>query len=72
MNRYNTITPVPPLPERMLQRADRDMLPEDHEIRTLARELNRLIELQAGAATLVPAWARARLAWKAYTKEPLV
>ena len=44
-----------PLPERMLARANRDKLPEDHELRVLAKELNRLIEMTAGAALLVSA-----------------
>ena len=61
-----------PLPERMLARANRDKLPEDHELRVLAKELNRLIETTAGAALIVPAWARARRAWCRYTGERLV
>ena len=64
--------PQKPLFERMVERADRDKLPADHELRTLAADLKRVVEKCEGPAVLVPIWAKARRRWCSYTGEPLI
>lgn len=59
---------------RMIERANRDNLPEGHELRVRAEQL---IEIFQGpglppAPKIIGVWARARRAWCEYTGEPLL
>ena len=66
------------LAQKIIERADRDGLADDHALRraALAFELatNAFYapEQTATVAQFVGAWARARRAWCAYSGEPLV
>jgi hypothetical protein len=68
----------PELSKKMLERADRDNLPADHELRVKARAF---VDARAGyfgspqtvtVAQFMGAWARARKCWCAYTGEALL
>lgn len=66
------------LPQEMRDRADHDQLPPDHQLRTLAAELEAAITGFYGtpqthtAGQFVGAWARARRVWCQVTGEPLI
>lgn len=66
------------LGERMIQRADADGLPADHELRVKSAAFS---EAAAGfygdpqtvdVKTFIGHWARARRAWCDYTGDPLI
>lgn len=72
------MTPRIDLATRMRARADADQLPADHELRTLADELEQAIDAFFSAPPRITvrkfaaAWARARLVWCNLTGEPLI
>lgn len=55
----------------MLERAERDNLPSDHELRVRAIAIEEL-KPDHGVKRLLGRWARARRVWSDYTGEPLV
>ena len=62
-----------PLAEKMVRRADKDGLPEGHELRVKAKELDAAItNPNFDARKMLGCWARARKAWTTYTGEPLI
>lgn len=65
-----------PLAKQMIERADRDGLPEDHAMRRTAQVFDEIsVKYAMGKSTpkgLLSAWARARRCWCNYTGEPLV
>lgn len=65
-----------PLANQMVERADRDNLPEDHAMRRIALEFDETsVKFAEGKTTpqeMVGAWGRARRCWSNYTGEPLV
>ena len=58
--------------DRMIARADADVLPADHELRVRAQLLRDAVNNEDDAMKLLGAWARARRVWCAYTGEALV
>jgi len=69
------------LPERMVERADKDNLPADHPLRIRAKELEGAIEVyprhhipksSMALHFFIGAWARARKVWCEYTGEELI
>lgn len=66
------------LARRMVERADLDQLPADHALRVKAQTFEDAAKGYFGSRKTVTvkqflgAWARARKAWCAYTKERLV
>lgn len=64
------------LAKQMIERADRDGLPEDHAMRRTAQVFDEIsVKYAMGKSTpkgLLGAWARARRCWCNYTGEPLV
>lgn len=65
-----------PLAKQMIERADRDGLPEDHAMRRTAQAFDEIsVNYAMGKSTpksLLGAWARARRCWCNYTGEPIV
>lgn len=65
-----------PLAKQMIERADRDGLPEDHVMRRTAQAFDEIsVNYAMGKSTpkgLLGAWARARRCWCNYTGEPLL
>lgn len=65
-----------PLVNQMIRRAEADQLPDGHELRTLAADLDRIGDEYAGGhcspKKFLGAWARARLAWCRHTGEALI
>lgn len=65
-----------PLAKQMIERADRDGLPEDHAMRRTVQVFDEIsVKYAMGKSTpkgLLGAWARARRCWCNYTREPLV
>lgn len=59
---------------RMVERANRDNLPESHPLRVRAAELLEIFQGPGLPPTpkIVGAWARARRAWCEYAGEPLL
>ena len=64
------------LAKRMIARADRDGLPEDHAMRRIAQEFDEIcVKYAMGKSTpkeALGAWDRARSCWCNYTGEPRV
>jgi|WetSurMetagenome_2_1015567.scaffolds.fasta_scaffold72825_2 hypothetical protein len=66
------------LAEKMLARADKDNLPEDHELRVKGKAFAEACKGYLGSpqtinvAQFMGAWARARKCWCAYTGESLL
>lgn len=66
------------LSSRMIDRADLDDLPSDHDLRTKAAQLDIatagfFAEAQTcSVKKFMGCWARARRAWSDYTGEPLI
>jgi len=63
------------LAKKMVSRADADGLPNNHNLRTLAAELDNAPPLDGSVEaikSLLGRWARARRAWCDYTGEDLV
>ena len=61
------------LAEKMIRRADQAGLPEDHDLRVRAKEMDAAIVNPAfDAKKMLGCWARARKVWSIYTGEPLV
>lgn len=58
--------------DKMLERADKDGLPKDHELRTKAVAFKEAIESDGLGKKIFGPWARARRAWCEYTGEPLL
>ena len=63
---------------RMVIRADKDGLPEDHDIRTKAQAFeDAAVGFYAADQThtvkqLMGSWARAKRVWSEYTGEPMI
>lgn len=62
----------------MLERANKDKLPEDHDLRILAKEFNAAVTGYFGrpktknTQEVIKSWAKARVFWCKYSGENLI